>query len=326
MRKKKKKNGREPYGRLISAMLISGLSSIFLAHFVGPTWLWRWAAACIFEVGVLLLLLLPILQSIHNVAIKKEPLLDGVSKTVSTRENTKTEKYIITIVSLLFFPVILFVLLYFLLIPLAKDTIISLTHGDNSITQKVTVWETDSAVGTWFIGQSIQVEEEEGIFGILFPGSPFARREEYSIRYLPNSRNIIEFEKVERTEDTVLLFTEVKSWPNVTVVAEFEEKLQRKLKETNAGYLVKSVQPHFTREPEEEADRSIYTFYHGFGDFLGSVGTVKFSIKGSDADTIHQTILPILKQYPFLSGSKIEIRYKDKTKEDKFGFSAITLE
>lgn len=217
-------------------------------------------------------------------------------------------------------PVFITILIIFIF-PFVKDTALVLMQRDTLQEKKITVWENSTAVGMAFIGQDIKTEEDEDFsLPLSFQQLRGAERE-YIIRYLPHSNFILEFRVPERTEGEIRVIIPFKQIPNREAAAELEQSLTAALQQTGAGYLVKSIQPMFDESFYYDSDRSIYTYY-GFKATHSSV----LSIRGDSAETIYRTILPILSWYPFLVGSSVEIRYKDRTKEDKFGFSAITLE
>ena len=290
---------------------------------IEPVWLWRWILVSeLLYIGIAVALIHPLYLAYLLFICRKD--WTAVFK-VKQRNRTKGTKY--THFSFLAFfiffvgPIVIFPIT----LSLTTDTVASLLYGSQVQEKRIVVWDNSSVSGTFFFGQSIETTDREG-FLLLFSFDLLdGAQKEYTIRYLPRSRMILDSEAVPREEDSLSVLTPFSQLPSKEEVAALEASLAAVLQRTGVGYIEKSIQPllydgFHSDEYYRITDRSLAD-KRDLGKLFSSL-----TIKGVDADVIYTTILPTLQQYPFLKGSRIQILYRDVEREDLYGWDTITLE
>lgn len=163
-------------------------------NFLEPTWFWRWVA---------IMVLVTIFVSVFIWAyyawlfLRRNPLsLTTRSKQQFENLNTSQKKWHLGLFYLTLViggPFLFYVSSFPLL-----DTFKAIVNRNYVVTSNVTIIDRTTTMGTWFIGQSLEIAEKnisDGDLLLMFSFEHALEGEEYEVKYLPYSGLVLELHK-----------------------------------------------------------------------------------------------------------------------------------
>lgn len=168
---------------------------IIIPNFLEPTWFWRWLSILLLSIVFITIFLWGYYAWI---VLKREPIsLTTISKKHLEELNSSQKKWHI---GLFYIGMIIVapLLLYMSSFPIV-DTVKAITRNDYVQITEVTIIDRTTTMGTWFIGQSLKIEEEnisDGGLLLMFSLEHALEGERYEIKYLPYSGLVLELNEV----------------------------------------------------------------------------------------------------------------------------------
>lgn len=164
-------------------------------NFLEPTWLWRWIAIMVITV---IFVTIFIWAYYAWLVLKRHPLsLTTISKHQFENLNNSQKKWhmgIFYLTTLLGGPFIFYASSFSII-----DTYKAVTTNNYVKHAEITVVDRTTTMGTWFIGQSLKIEQQEisdGGLLLLFSLEHAQEGQKYKVKYLPYSGLILELDKI----------------------------------------------------------------------------------------------------------------------------------
>lgn len=168
---------------------------IIAPNFLEPTWFWRWIAIMVLAV---IFTTIFIWTYYAWLVLRRDPLsITSQSQEQYATLNSSQRKWHL---GLFYFGVFIAapIILYVLSFP-TLDTINAVINRNYVESASVTVLDSTTVMGTWFIGQSLKIEEQEisdGGLLIMFSLEHAQEGQKYEVKYLPYSGLVLEMNKV----------------------------------------------------------------------------------------------------------------------------------
>lgn len=161
-----------------------------------PTWLWRWTAIMVLTI---IFVTLFIWAYYAWLVLKKDPLsLTTRSKQQLETLNSSQKKWHFGLFYLTVFiggPFIFYMSSF----PIV-DTLNAVIKNNYAESANITVVDRTTVMGTWFIGQSLKIEEQgisDGGLLLMFSLEHAQEGQKYEVKYLPYSGLVLEMSKVQ---------------------------------------------------------------------------------------------------------------------------------
>lgn len=174
--------------KLLGKIIFVIFAILLFSHSTEYGWFLRWTG----EITFYILFIAACLTPLYSYLIIKEPFFEAVlgkRKKVFSRGEKIVGHIVFWLVSLM--PLLVIFYSY----PLMKDTVDFVSNKNRVLVKEITIKDRSTYSGTWFFHQGLSTTEGER-FSLFASPIPLAPKRTYTVRYLPYSRTILDFERV----------------------------------------------------------------------------------------------------------------------------------